>query len=201
MLTSAIIARFNVQVDDASELSSDEELALAQETYDEVCSDRPWEWLKSEYSGTTSTSVPYIALPADFRELSPNKNQESIIFVGSDYREYKVVPFSSRREYRDMSGFCYIDIPNQRLYFTKQPTTAEAVEYDYIKIPDALTTATAPVVTTNQFGNLIAYGMARRFPSIEQAEKGMSYSSENMMEYERILTVLQKEDANIKLGM
>lgn len=201
MLTSAIIERFRLQVDDATELSSDEEVALANEVYNEICNDRPWEWLKGEASGTTSTSVPYIALPSDFKELAPNKYLKSVVFVGSDYQEYTVVPFSARREHRDQDGFCYIDVPNQRLVFTKQPTEAKAVEFDYIKKPTDLTTSTEPVLTTAQFGNLIAYGMAKRFPSIEQAEKGTSYAGENAAEYKRILTDLQFEDSNIKLGM
>ena len=201
MITSDIIARYNLQVDDASELSSDEELSLAQEVYDEIANDRPWEWLKATYTGTTSTSVPYIALPSDFKQISPNKDNNSVVFVGSDYSEYKVIPFSSRRDYRDMSGFCYIDVANSRLYFTLQPTSAMAVEYDYIKRPAALTLATAPLVTTDQFGKLIAYGMAAKFSNIEQSEKDSSYQRENSVQYARLLSDLQIEDANIKLSI
>lgn len=201
MITSDIIARYNLQVDDASELSSDEELSLAQEVYDEIANDRPWEWLKATYTGTTSISVPYIALPSDFKQISPNKDNNSVVFVGSDYSEYKVIPFSSRRDYRDMSGFCYIDVANSRLYFTLQPTSAMAVEYDYIKRPAALTLATAPLVTTDQFGKLIAYGMAAKFSNIEQSEKDSSYQRENSVQYARLLSDLQIEDANIKLSI
>lgn len=201
MITSDIIARYNLQVDDASELSSDEELSLAQEVYDEIANDRPWEWLKATYTGTTSISVPYIALPSDFKQISPNKDNNSVVFVGSDYSEYKVIPFSSRRDYRDMSGFCYIDVANRRLYFTLQPTSAMSVEYDYIKRPAALTLATAPLVTTDQFGKLIAYGMAAKFSNIEQSEKDSSYQRENSVQYARLLSDLQIEDANIKLSI
>ena len=201
MLTSAIIARFNLQVDDASELSSDEEFALANEVYKQIADDRPWEWLKSTATGTTSTTVPYVALEADFKELSPNKNGKSVVFVGSDYQEYKIVPFSERREYRDKSGYCYVDVANQRLYFTLQPTSALAIEYDYIKRPEDLELATEPLVETANFGNMIAYGMAARFPSIEQAEKGTSYANENERNYTKLLEDLKFEDTNIKLGM
>lgn len=201
MITLDIIARFNLQVDDSSELSSDEELALAQEVYNEVCEDRPWEFLKTSFEGTSSTTVPYIDLPADFRELAPNKDGYSVVFVGTDYAEYKVVPFSSRREHRDQDGFCYIDIASSRLYFTKQPTIAKSVEYDYIKIPPALTPTTAPLVTTSQFGNMIAYGMAGKFNPIEQSEKATSYQRENRAEYFSMLSDFRMLDANIKLAM
>lgn len=200
MLTSAIIARFNLQVDDDSTLSSSEELALAQEVYDEVCKDRPWEWLKTQASGTTSTTVPYVALPADFVMVTPNKEGRSVVFVGTTYEEYEVISFSDRRNYRDVDGFVYVDIVNSRLYFTLQPTEAKAIEYDYIKKPAALTLSTAPVVTTDSFGTMIAYGMAKRFSPIEQSEKDKSYRNENAYEYERILSDLRIEDAHNKLA-
>lgn len=200
MISSEIIARYNLQVDDASELSSDEELDLAQEIYDEVANDRPWEWLKVTATGNTSTTLPYIALPADFKELSFNKNNESIVFVGTNFQEYQVIPFSSRREHRDQDGFCYIDIPNQRLYFALQPTSVKAVEYDYIKRPAALTLSTAPLVTSSQFGNLIAYGMAAKFNSIEQSDKETSYRKENEGRFYSLLSDFRLEDCNIKLA-
>lgn len=201
MTAEDIISRFELQVDDASELSSDEELALLNEIYIDICNDRPWEWLKATATGNTSITLPYIALPSDFKELSPNKWGYSVIFVGTDYQEYKVVPFSSRRDYRNQDGFCYIDVPNQRLYFTLQPTSVKAIEYDYIKRPTAVTTSTAPLVTTDQFGKLIAYGMASKFNNIEVSDKAGSYAKENRLEYIRILQDLQMEDCNIKLSM
>jgi hypothetical protein len=201
MITSDIILRYELQVDDASELSSAEELALANEVYTEICDDRPWEWSKTTATGTTSTSVPYIALPADFKELSLNRDNRSVIFVGTDYAEYLVIPFSSRRDYRDMDGFAYIDIATSRLYFTKQPTTAKTIEYDYVKIPAALTAPTAPLVTTDQFGKLIAYGMAAKFNNIELSDKGSSYQRENQVQYYNILSDMRIIDSNIKLSM
>jgi len=194
-----IIDDFNLQVDDASELSSDEELSLLNKIYKEVANDRPWEWLKTTATGTTSVSVPYVALPADFKEMSLNKDNVSIVFVGTEYREYRLIPFSSRRDHRDQDGFCYIDVPNQRLYFTLQPTAAESIEYDYIKRPADLTTGTSPLFNST-YHPILFYGMAARFPSIEQADKGESYSKENRAEYLRYLTDMQVEDANIKLA-
>lgn len=201
MIGTDIIARFNLQVDDSSELSSTEELDLANEVYTDIANDRQWEWLKTTATGTTSTSVSYIALPSDFKEITQNKYNKSVVFVGTDFQEYIVIPFSSRRDYRNQDGFCYIDVPNQRLYFTLQPTSAKAIEYDYIKRPTALTTSTAPLVTTDQFGNLIAYGMAAKFNPIEQSDKSSSYRQENQIEYTRILSDVQMEDTNIKLSM
>lgn len=201
MTGSNIISRFNLQVDDSSELSTDEGIALANQVYFTIAQDRDWEWLKNTATGTTSTSVPYISLPTGFRKVLPNKDNRSVVFIGTDYEEYEVIPFSSRRDYRDQSGYCYIDITNNRLVFTKQPTEAKAVEYDYIKNPTAITTSTEPLVTSDQFGNLIAYGMAAEFNPIEQTEKSISYQRENTTKYESLLNEFRLEDAEIKLSI
>lgn len=201
MTGTNIIARFQLQIDDASELSTDESLALLNEVYSDICNDRDWEWLKTPKADTTSITVPYVALPTNFKQLIPNSYNESVVFVGTDYQEYKVIPFSSRRDYRDQDGFCYVDMVNRRLYFTKQPTAAEAIEYDYIALPTALTAGTAPIVTTDQFGTLIAYGMAAKFSPIEQTDKSVSYRAENQIEYTKMLSDFRLEDANIKLSI
>jgi len=205
-LTSEILARFTLLVDDASELSSVEELDLAQKIYEDICNDRDWEWLKKTATGNTSTSLAYIALPSDFKKVLPNKDNRSVVFVGTDYQEYEIIPFSSRRDYRNQNGFCYIDIVNQRLYFTLQPTSVKAVEYDYIKTPPALDIVGATPTGSNPlfrsgFYPVISYGMAASFPAIEQADKGTSYANENRVDYLRILSDMQMEDANIKLSI
>jgi len=202
--TQEILTRYELQVDDASELSSTEELALANEVYNEICNERDWEWLKSTFTGNTSTTVDYIALPSNFRQITPNKNNESVVFVGSDYSEYKVIPFSSRRDYRDADGYCYIDVPNSRLVFTLQPTEVKAVEYDYMTNPTDLTTSlVTPSVPlfNSKFWNVISYGMASKFNNIELSEKASSYQKENQLEYYRILEDMRLEDANIKLSL
>lgn len=201
MIGSDIIARFRLQVDDATELSSDEELELLNEVYSDICNERDWEWLKTTHTGSTSISVPYITLPADFKKLSPNKYNKSVVFVGTDYDEYTVIPFSDRRDYRDMDGYCYIDIPNSRLVFTRQPSTVKSVEFDYIKKPTAVAVGTSPIKTEENFGKLIAYGMAFKFVPIEQTEKSASYRNEYYQEYLKILSDFQMEDAQIKLSI
>lgn len=201
MLGQAIIDKFNLFVDDQSELSSSEELDLLNDKYYTVCDDRDWEWLKTSFTGTTSISVAYIALPTDFKKLSVNKDNVSVVFVGTDYQEYKVIPFSSRRDYRDQDGFCYLDMVNNRLYFTLQPTSAKAVEYDYIKRPTALTLVTAPLITTDRFGTMLAHAMATEFPSIEQSNKLTSYQSDYAKFYADALHDLALEDALIKLSI
>ena len=200
MTTADIIARYNLQVDDASELSSDEELALANEVYNTICNDRPWEWLKKTYTGVTSITLPYITLPTDFKELSPNSDNKSVIFVGTDRTKYTVVSLSNRRDYYNTDGYCYIDIPNQRLYFIKQPTSILAIEYDYVSYPAVLTLATSPLFNST-YHTMISYGMAAKFSNIDQEDKSKSYKNDNKQVYDDFMFDLRTEDANIKLAM
>lgn len=200
MTGTDIIAKFNLQVDDSSELSTSEALDLANDIYGDICDDRDWEWLKKTYTGSTSVSVPYIALPADFKYISQNKDNQSVVFVGTAYREYKVIDFASRRDHRDQDGYCYIDMVNQRLYFTKQPTSVESVEYDYIKIQDDLLAGTSPLFRAG-FHPIIAYGMAAMFNTLEQTDKTISYQRENKKLYEDLLSSMALEDARIKLSL
>ncbi len=213
MTTSDIIARFQLQVDDNSELSSDEELALANQVYREIANDRAWEWLKTEWTGTMSTSVPYITLPADFKMLSPNYSGDaywwatlgtnvgnnSIIYVGDDYEVYRVINFANRREYRDYSNVAYIDVPNQRLVFTKQPTEAKSVSFDYIKRPATLTLGTSPLFN-EAYHEVIAYWMAAKIDAMILINKNESYARENQGTYLSLLQQMQQEDAYLKLN-
>jgi hypothetical protein len=64
--------RFQLQIDDSSELSDSESLDLANEVYREIQNDRDWSWLQATHTGTTSTTVPYVALPTDFKKVLPN---------------------------------------------------------------------------------------------------------------------------------
>jgi len=199
MTVDEIITKFELQVDDASELSSDEALELANDVYQEVQDDRPWEWLRTTATGTTSTTVPYIALPSDFKMMMPNAYNEAVIYVGTDYSPYKVIGYDQRRDYRDQDGFCYIDVPNSRLVFTLQPTSTKTIEYDYVKVATALVLGASPIFRSG-FHKVIMWGMAARFPSIEQADKTTSYAGDNRATYRSILSDMAIEDANLKLA-
>lgn len=150
-----IIERFNLQTDQSSELSDSEALDLAQETYEEIQDDRNWVWLRKAYSGTTSTTLPYVSLPTDFKTLSSQYEGVPVVYVGTQPRMYRLISYDDRRRYTNTDGYCYIDIPNLRLVFTKQPTTAETLEYDYICYAPALTASTSPLFT--QVNEIISY--------------------------------------------
>lgn len=201
-----IITDFELYFDDGTALSSAEELNLFNKIYFEVCSDRGWEILRKVYSGTTSTTVPYIALPSDFTQLSTNSNYSTsdypagtpVVFVGTDYTPYQVVSFADRRQYRTQSNVCYIDIVNSRLYFTTQPTTAQSVEFDYIHIPTALTTSDTPIFP-GRFHPLFYHKMLLDQNIIEMSDKAKSYALENNARAKQYMDSMALWNANLQI--
>lgn len=190
MTKAQIIAKFHLFMDDTTELSSQEESDLFDKWYNRVMSDRPWEILRVPGTGTQSTTVPYIALPSDFAYLAGNRNETGndtygefpVIFVGTNYDPYKVVNYADRRQYRTQANVAYIDIVNSRLVFAVQPTVANAVEFDYIKNPAALSSADSPLFPS-RFHDIIYHGMCTDEFVIEQSDKAKSYRAENMAAY------------------
>tara|TARA_R100001530_G_scaffold134845_2_gene110607 strand:+ start:11755 stop:12381 length:627 start_codon:yes stop_codon:yes gene_type:complete len=201
MTGTQIQAQFNNYTDNANELSDADVLILMNKIYHQILDDRPWEILKKEYSGTTSTSLDYVALPADFKMLVPNEvnytEPITVVYIGTDKDEFRVIPFSQRRKYRDIDNFCYVDHRQDRLVFTKQPTQARSIEYDYIYIPDDITASTSPVFR-DTFHQAIVHGMALDHDIIEANEKALNYQQENNREYNKILSRMAIEDVSIK---
>jgi hypothetical protein len=189
------VTKFGLYMDDTSELSTDESSDLYDKVYSKVCADRPWEFTKTAFSGTTSTTVPYIALPSNFAYLVQNYNtpdisteaSRPIVFVGTTYDPYQVVSFSDRRQYRDQDGYCYIDVVNGRLYFTKQPASAVSVEFDYCAIPTALANGDSPAFPA-RFHDIIYHGMCIDSFIIQQSDKAKSYAPEHKTAYKDYLS-------------
>lgn len=189
-----IVTRFDLYMDDTSELSSTESGALFDKIYNKVSTTKPWEGRKTEASGTLSTSVSYVTLPTNFSYLVSNANwtrsgeygSGPVILVGSNYRPYKVVNWSDRRQYRDADGYAYIDFANSRLYFTLQPVSAEAYEFDYIATPTALAGGDSPWFP-ERFHDVIYHGMCVDSFIIQQSDKAKSYADEHEAKYKEYL--------------
>lgn len=206
-----IIDKFELYVDDATELSSTEELALLNEKYQEICAERNWEFLKASDSGTLSTTVPYIDLPSDFVHLLPNAGYTEnyisddagmapvVVFVGSTYRPYRVVNWSDRRQYRDRDGFAYLDYNNARVYFTKQPTSGDSYELDYKSRPTDITNNTSPVFPA-EFHPLLYLAMAIDDDIIQRYEKARSYAGENQAKFNRLFASMCLWNSQLQLN-
>lgn len=205
MTGADIITSFELQVDDMTELSSTEELNLLNAVYQEIMGSRAWEITKKQGTGTQSTSVPYIALPTDFHSLALNHSytdrgaygERPVVFVGSGYDPYQVVSWSDRRQYRTKSNVCYIDIVNSRLYFTVQPTSALAIEFDYHSVPADLATNTSPVFPS-RFHKMLAFAMAVDDSILQMSDKAKSYAPENKARLEKYLEDMEYWDASLQ---
>lgn len=186
MTKSEIITKATLYLDDASELSTQEFSDLFDKMYRRINGARPWEGTKREYSGTTSTTVPYVSLPTDFLFLTANANhtdssyaaERPVVFRGTDYRPYEVVSWSDRRQYRNSDAHAYIDYPNSRLYFTKTPTTAEAIEFDYHAQMTALTDNDSPWFPA-EYHDVLYHMMCVDDFVIQQSDKAKSYKSDH----------------------
>lgn len=186
MTKSELIEKAVLYLDDMSELSTEEFSDLFDKMYRIVNSSRAWEGTKSEGTGTTSTSVPYIALPSNFLFLTQNGNytdsseyaSRPVVFRGSSYRKYEVVSWDDRRQYRNSDAHAWIDFPNLRLYFSKTPTVAESVEFDYHAQQAALANNESPWFPAEYHDALYHMMVADNF-IIMQSDKAKSYRKEN----------------------
>lgn len=193
-----IIAKFELYVDDSTELSSDEELDLANDIYHAICDDRPWEWLKKEWSGTTNGTTQ-IDLPDDFKYFIETGNYtdnstETEDGTGAKYvfvngSKYLLINWSDRRQYENRNDVCWVDILNNKLVFAQAPDSGLSISADYIHKPDDLTTSTSPIFPSS-FHKIISHGMAIDDMIIQLFEKARSYADENQAMYDKYMRKL-----------
>jgi len=197
MLGSATITDFELFMDDGTELSTTEEYRLYNKIYHEVCDSKDWEFLRKEYAGTQSTSVAYVSLPSDFSHILMNDNYATnadyantpMVYIGSTLIPYKVIPKAARDNYTDQVGFCYIDLLNDRLVFTKTPTSAGAIKFDYQSVPTDIISSTEPLIPS-RFAHIIYHGMCADDFIIQQSDKAKSYRNQNVARYKDYLDSL-----------
>lgn len=196
MTKSELTEKAKLYLDDSSELSDQEFSDLFDKCYRIINSERPWEGTKTAFAGTTSTSLPYVALPTNFLYLTANNNYNDqseyakgpVVFRGTDYIPYPVVSWSDRRQYRDQA-FAYVDFAGSKLYFTVQPTVAESVEYDYHAQQTALTDNDSPWFPA-EFHDAIYHLMVADDFVIQQSDKAKSYRAENQKAAKDILEAM-----------
>ena len=194
-----LILQFELQVSDTTELSTAEEFIVANRVQNKICNYRPWEFLKKEASGSILSDADgyYVTLPEDFAYFTENNQytdnsmrvgnnaSPKVIFVGPNYTPYQIINFSDRRQYRNKSGFAYLDMANSKIRFTYTPNDM-TYEFDYIKIPPVLVTgATLPFPA--RFEEILVYGMAVDDQIIQLSPKATSYAEENKSKYQSML--------------
>lgn len=184
-----IITRFELYVDDGTELSTSEELDLLNKIYREVWTDRPWEFSKKPFSGAINGTT--ISLPTDFAYVCENarytdmsrsnyirKSTPKVIWVGDRY--YQLINWSDRKQYESQDGVCWIDLVNNNLTFPV--SVSGTVEYDYVFFPADLAIDDEPLFPA-MFHDVLYHGMASDDYMIQQFDKAKSYAAENRNKY------------------
>jgi hypothetical protein len=203
MIASEILLKFQLQVDDQTELSSDEELALLNDVYQETAFERPWNILKTSATGTVVNNE--IALPTDFAYIYNNRNYAGndtyanlpVIFIGSTYQPYYLINFDERRQYRDQRGYAYVDYANNKIVFTATPADT-AYEFDYIKVPAALTLSDSPVFP-ERFHKKFAYDMAIQDSIVQMSDKLQALFEANKAESDRYRSSMEMWDSKLTI--
>mgnify|MGYP007071582987 CR=1 FL=1 len=208
-----IIAKFELQVNDVTELSSSEELMVLNRVYQRVCDTRPWEFLKTNVTGTMSGSGVdgyYITIPSDFGYFYENFNWTDnsystqinrapmVIFVGNPKSAYYIINYSDRQQYLGSTGYCYLDYGNSKIVFCGTPVST-TYSMDYIKIPATLTAGLTPVIPT-RFQDILVYGMAVENEIMQLSPKAKSYAPENLNLYNQYMDDMALWNARLQLN-
>lgn len=209
-----IITKFELQVNDLTELSSQEELDLLNDKYLDVCMERPWEFLKKNATGAlaldATTGLYYITKPTDFAFFCENNQYTDntiqaqnnapprVIFVGAAYTPYQIVNYSDRLQYRTQSGVCWLDLTADKIFFPMPPSDTTYYNFDYIHVPTELTTTTSPVFP-NRFRKMLWFAMATDNEILQLSAKAGSYAKENREKYEDTLDKMSYWNDNLNL--
>lgn len=207
MTVAQLIPKFELYVDDTTELSSAEELDLANKVYQAICDFRVWEFLKKEASGTMASTTT-ITVPSDFAHFienrlmtdnSDNFNQNAkpvgILINGTTWLQ--IINWSDRRQYANRSGFAYLDVGNNVIVTTEAQPAGATYSFDYKRVPAALTTSDSPAFPA-RYHDIIYHGMAVDDMIIQLFDKARSYKDENQGKYNSYLQGMCAWDANLQ---
>ncbi|MEW6126728.1 MAG: hypothetical protein AB1757_06795 [Acidobacteriota bacterium] len=192
MTGSQILEKFHNLIGD--DLGADFELQLANDAKNSIETELELEITKKLNSSlSTSAGQTYTtsrALPSDF--LSP-----LVIRVGT--QKVYPIPFEAQIDYREISGYYWIDLANDVFYLTGTQGSAQTIYFFYQRETDDLTTATSPIWPT-RFHSLIPYEMARKYFAIDAGEKGRSWSPEMQLYYTELKNQMIQWDHKLKLN-
>lgn len=179
-----IIVDFELQVNDVTELSSDEELALLNKIYIRVCNKMPWEFLKTVATGTilSDSTSSYITIPSDFGYFVEN---ESWLVNGTAYNPFYIINIAQKRNYLNRNNYAYYDFAGGKIRFLGTPAQT-SYEFNYIKVPALLEAGDSPIFP-GQFHDMIQFGMANDNDILQLSPKATAYAKENKDKFEEYL--------------
>lgn len=211
-----IIEAFELQVNDITELSDQEELDLLNRIYQRLYTDRDWEFAKRNATGNYQTDQygAFIPLAADFSHITINNQYTDnsigiennaaakVVFIinGTAYTPFQVINWSDRRQYQNRSGFVYVDLnynialyPTGILRFTGGPAYVPpftAYDYDYICVPPLLTLEDYPLFP-GKFHPILQFEMATDNDILQLSPKATSFQADNEAKYQMYLLDMQ----------
>lgn len=206
-----IIEKFELQVNDLTELSTEEETDLANDKYNVICDDRPWLFLRRPATGAlaydSTVSMWYAPVPADFKQfciddqytdntIEVDNNAEPIaIYVGANKDRYQVINYSDRRRYNSRGGVAYLDPVQNKIYFPVAPSDTSIYDFDYIIIPPDLVDGDDEPLFPIRFRILIVYLMAMDNDVLQRSSAANSQAGQNNALYQSRLGDMQLWDA------
>ena len=196
-----IIDRFELYTDDTTDLSSDEELILANDKLRLIYMEQPWEFLRRKKSGSVESDGK-ITPPTDFDELMENYSEDptigepitKVVYVGRS--PYLVVPMGQRNA-NNYSNVCWIDPTDGKINFAQTPGSGAAYEFDYKTSPDDITVTTSPKLPP-EYHPMVVFSMLIDEEIIKKSEKARSSMQDNFVQYQRYLKNLKLRDARFK---
>lgn len=178
----------------SDELDSDFELQLVNDGKEAVESELQLEITKKvNTSGSTTagqTSATSRALPTDFY-------LPLTIYIGPT--PCYPIPFEKQQEFRDVSGYYWIDLANDVYYLTGVQGSAQTIYFYYQYETPSLSVSTS-AVWPERFHKLIPFEMARLYWQIDQGEKNRAWTPEYQADYLRWKHLMQDWDARLKLN-
>lgn len=195
-----IIDGFEAYIDDTSSLSESQELALANKIIRKLLTRSAWYFLIKTFTGTLTldgNGQYSVALPADFGYIPVTSGTtdtgdyglDKTVFNGPYNDRFKVINYTDRRPYVNVSNYCYIDVINNKLVFTAQPPYMD-VSFDYIYVPVDITLSTSPVVPP-EFHTMFQHGMAVDGYIIQIFDKDRAYTKEHEDMYQDYIDDLE----------
>lgn len=190
--------------DDTTDLSSDEELIVANDKLRVIYMEQPWEFLRRSKAGIIESDGK-ISVPSDFDELMENYSEDpsvseplqKVVYIGSEKAPYFVIPMGQRNA-NNYSNVCWYDPATSKITFMQSPGVGVAYEFDYKTSPDDITVATSPKLPAD-FQPMIVFAMLIDEEIIKKSEKARSNMEINQVQYQRYMKNLKLRDARFKL--
>lgn len=208
MTIEQIIEEFEGLVDDTTELSTAQEILLADKVYQKICDDRTWELLKKEGSGTM-LSTTTITVPSDFANFVENLNLTNNsqwqdydakpvgIFINGTDKLLRIVNWDDRRQYANTDGYAYLDLAAGLIRTTYAQPSSATYSFDYKYAPTALIAGATPVIPS-RYHSMIAYGMAVDDLAQQIFDKARSYADQYRAEYFGYMSRMALWNANLR---